>query len=321
MDAAGTRAVPSLRYTLARTPVWAYPRPTSLAERLMEKDNGPAGGFAWDGRFNSLHEQAASPLLSHTEMASSKAAIVRSIAHSQYADEFRKVYGADSLNDADKAFADVLNAIERFELEDASFHPYSSKYDLYLDGKATLTAQEHRGLVLFNDRSRGNCASCHLSTPGADGSHPLFTDYQFQALGVPRNPEVPANLNPKFYDMGLCGPDRTNQPIPAYCGMFKTPTLRNVATRRVFFHNGRFHSLREALRFYVERDTNPEEWYPHGERGKFDDLPAGLRKNVDLTTLPLSKKKGEAPVWNSAEIDDVIAFLKTLDDADVAAQP
>jgi len=63
-------------------------------------------------------------------------------------------------------------------------------------------------------------------------------------------------------------------------GLFKTPTLRNVATRGVFFHNGRFHTLKEALRFYVQRDTDPERWYPvsgSGSVDKFDDLPPSLR--------------------------------------------
>jgi cytochrome c peroxidase len=232
---AGLRAVPSLRYTLARTPVWAHPQPASLAERLLEKDNAPAGGFAWDGRFNSLHEQAAFPLLAQAEMASTREDIVLKIKDGPYAEQFRRAFGEDSFASADKAFDRLLIALERFELEDASFHPYTSKYDQYLDGKATLTAEEARGLALFNDGSRGNCASCHLSAKGADGSHPLFTDYQFEAIGVPRNVSIPANRDAKFYDLGLCGPMRTNQPAPSYCGMFKTPTLRNVATREVFF--------------------------------------------------------------------------------------
>jgi cytochrome c peroxidase len=312
----GLRAVPSLRYTLNRTPVWAHPRPTSLAERLTETDNGPAGGFTWDGRFNTLHEQAAFPLLAPQEMASSKEAVVRGIERGPYGAQFRQRFGQEIFANVDEAFASALQAIERFELEDASFHPYSSKYDLYLDGKATLTPQEQRGLALFNDSKRGNCAQCHYSALGADGSHPLFTDFQFEVLGVPRNPEIPANRRADFYDLGLCGPLRKDQSTQSYCGMFKTPTLRNVATRQVFFHNGRFHTLKEALRFYVERDTDPGEWYPHGGQDKFDDLPAGLRVNVDLTTLPLSGKKGETPIWNDAQIDDVIAFLKTLNDAD-----
>jgi cytochrome c peroxidase len=314
----GLRAVPSLRYVLARTPIWSHPRPVSLAERLVETDNGPTGGFTWDGRFNTLHEQAAFPLLAPTELASTKQAIVHTIEHGPYATQFQQVFGQDIFDPAnvDKAFASALQAIERFELEDASFHPYSSKYDLYLDGKTTLTPQEQHGLALFNDVNRGNCASCHLSAHGADGSHPLFTDFQFEAIGIPRNPKIPANRDPHFYDLGLCGPIRKDQPAKNYCGMFKTPTLRNTATRQVFFHNGRFHTLREVLRFYVERDTNPNEWYPHGGQDKFDDLPSNLRLNVDLTTLPLSKKKGQTPVWNDQEIDDVIAFLKTLNDAD-----
>ncbi len=317
----GLRAVPSLRYTLARTPIWAHPRPTSLAERVAEHDDVPAGGFAWDGRFNTLHEQAAFPLLAPSEMASSKERVVQKIEQGPYAEAFRKAFGQDSFASTDKAFDDALMALERFELEDPSFHPYSSKFDRYLDGKATLTPQEQRGLALFNDVDRGNCASCHISARGANGSHPLFTDFQFEAIGVPRNREIPANRDSKFYDMGLCGPIRTNQPDPSYCGMFKTPTLRNVATRKVFFHNGRFHTLKEALRFYVERDTNPGEWYQHGRDRRvdaFDDLPVALRANVDKTTQPFSGKN-KRPVWDEAEIDDVIAFLKTLTDDDIVS--
>jgi cytochrome c peroxidase len=101
--------------------------------------------------------------------------------------------------------------------------------------------------------------------------------------------------------------------------MFKTPTLRNVATRRVFFHNGRFHSLKEALRFYVRRDTDPALWYPADADvvEKFDDMPPELRSNVDVVDEPLTKARGAAPVWSDADIDDVIAFLKTLTDRDV----
>ena len=311
--------MPSLRYTLARTPVWAHPQPTSLAERIAENDNYPAGGFGWDGRFDTLHEQAAFPLLAASEMASSKERVVRHIERGPYAERFREAFGQGSFDSTDEAFGFALLALERFELEDPSFHPYSSKYDRYLDGKAMLTAQEKRGMALFNDGARGNCASCHLSAPGADGSHPLFTDFQFEAIGVPRNPSIPANRDSKFYDMGLCGPIRTNQTNASYCGMFKTPTLRNVAARKVFFHNGRFHSLKEALRFYVERDTNPGEWYPHGQgrdANAFDDLPVSLRPNVDKITLPFSGNSRKRPVWDDGEIDDVIAFLKTLSDED-----
>jgi cytochrome c peroxidase len=219
--------------------------------------------------------------------------VAAKLKHASYADEFRQVFGAQIFDDPARACAQALFALERFELEDASFHPYSSKYDDYLDGKAQLSEQEKRGLALFDDPRRGNCASCHLDRKRADGSHPLFTDYQFEALGVPRNPEIAANAGPGYFDMGLCGPLRTDQAGQLkFCGLFKTPTLRNVATRAVFFHNGRFQTLKEALRFYVRRDTDPDLWYPSS--AKFDDLP----------------------VRNDAEIDDVIAFLQTLSDRD-----
>jgi cytochrome c peroxidase len=79
-----------------------------------------------------------------------------------------------------------------------------------------------------------------------------------------------------------------------------------------------FHTLRDALRFYVQRDTDPQLWYPAEKNVvvKFDDLPAASRGNVDVTDLPLTLGKGAQPIWNAAEIDDVIAFLKTLSDED-----
>jgi len=139
-------------------------------------------------------------------------------------------------------------------------------------------------------------------------------------LGVPRNPEILANAAPDYFDAGLCGPVRKDQAGQVdYCGMFKTPTLRNVAARQVFFHNGRFHTLKEALRFYVRRDTDPQFWYPSSPSGdvdKFDDLPASLRANVDVIDLPLTRKEGESPAWSDSDIDDVIAFLETLTDRD-----
>jgi cytochrome c peroxidase len=102
--------------------------------------------------------------------------------------------------------------------------------------------------------------------------------------------------------------------------MFKTPTLRNVASRGAFFHNGRFHTLRDALRFYVRRDTDPELWYPtlaSGAVDKFDDLPPRFRTNVDVTDEPLTRHGGDEPAWSDADIDDVICFLETLTDRDV----
>ena len=313
--------MPSLRYTLSRTPAWHQEFAANPAERYRDGKEPPTGGFGWDGRYDTLHEQAAFPLLAANEMANAGPAdVAAKLRAAPYANELRTLVGERVFADPVRLYSSALQAIERFELEDPSFHPFTSKYDDYLDGKAELTEQERRGLALFDDPARGNCASCHPDTRGADGSHPLFTDYEHEALGVPRNPEIRANAASDYFDMGLCGPLRTDQAERAdYCGLFKTPTLRNVATRGVFFHNGRFHTLADALRFYVRRDTDPRVWYPVSPSGavdKFDDLPAPLRENFDRVDEPLTRREGGVPAWTDAEIDDVIAFLRTLTDSD-----
>lgn len=326
----GTRAVPTLAYVLNRTPVWTHVQAASIFERLTDADSPPSGGFGWDGRFNTLHDQALFPLFNANEMANRDAAdVVAKLARAPYAARFKQVFGETIFVSKDAALRQAMAAVERYELEEPGFHAYTSKFDAYLDGKAQLTASELRGKKLFDDPNSGNCASCHIDQPGVNGAHPLFTDFQFEALGVPRNPELRANRDPSYYDEGLCGPIRTDvAKNRLYCGLFKTPTLRNVATREVFFHNGRYHTLRDALRFYVERDTNPAKWYSkdaHGHVVKFDDLPPALRANVDTVDEPLTRKQGERPAWNEHDIDDVIAFLKTLNDgypgAPAAAAP
>ena len=87
---------------------------------------------------------------------------------------------------------------------------------------------------------------------------------RYAALGVPRNPEIPGQPRSRAISTSGCaGPYRKDLAREtAYCGMFKTPTLRNAASRQVFFHNGRFHTLDDVLHFYVERDTDPRKWYP-----------------------------------------------------------
>ncbi|HEX3837921.1 MAG TPA: cytochrome c peroxidase [Steroidobacteraceae bacterium] len=319
----GLRAVPSLRYVLNRTPTWSKPFVASPTERLLEGEEPPTGGFGWDGRFNTLAAQAAFSLLAPTEMANaSPEDVARKLSRARYANQFRRMFGQEIFSHPQQAFASARAALARFELEDPSFHPYTSRYDEYLDGRAQLTAAQRRGMALFEDPRGGNCAACHPDARGADGSHPLFTDFQFEALGVPRNPDLTANADPRYFDEGLCGPLRTDQADqPTACGLFKTPGLRNIATRRVFFHNGRFHTLKKALQFYVRRDTSAGQWYPvsHGQVEKFDDLPPMRRSNVDVTDAPLTYSAGQAPVWSDAQIDDVIAFLETLTDRDVSA--
>ena len=305
LDQPGTRSVPSLRY-LNNFPF------------SFLSDGTPNGGFNRDGRSRSLLEQAERPLLSANEMANGDAAtFVAKLALATYAGAFRQVFGNDVFDDADAAFLAARFAIEAYEKSEPEFHRFDSKYDYFLAGKLMLAPSELRGLALFNRPDKGNCQACHPSVRAADGSAPLFTDYTYDNLGVPRNAEIPANLDPGYFDLGLCGPFRTDlEERRDLCGAFKVPTLRNVATREVFFHNGLFKSLRDALRFYVRRDTNPEEFYPAvaGVVQKFDDLPSELHRNVNTEEVPYERHPGQAPRLDDDEIDDVIAFLDTLTD-------
>jgi cytochrome c peroxidase len=233
-----------------------------------------------------------------------------------YAD-LRGAFGATIFAHPDKAFDGILQALEAYEQRHTEFYPYSSKYDHYIAGRAKLTAREARGLALFNDPAKGNCAHCHISAPGRDGTPPQFTDYGMAALGAPRNMDIPANANPAFYDLGLCGPLRTDlRDRSEYCGMFKSPSLRNVATRQSFFHNGVFHTLKEVLAFYVERATNQEKWFSRDKDGtvrKFDDLPSAYQANVNVEP-PFDRHVGDTPALSEQEMDDIIAFLQTLND-------
>ena len=135
---------------------------------------------------------------------------------------------------------------------------------------------------------------------------------------APRNRALPANRDPAFYDMGLCGPLRKDLATQTqYCGMFLTPTLRNVATRKVFFHNGVYTSLKQVLDFYNLRSTQPERIYPRGPDGQvqiYDDLPAKYHANVDRTDAPFDRARGARPALTEQEEDDIIAFLRTLND-------
>jgi cytochrome c peroxidase len=311
----GTRAVPSLRY---KEYMPAY------ADLLDNPDGisrpGPGGGFTQDGRAPTMAEQAKIPLLAANEMANKDgAAVVAKIRESAYAELFQQAFGKDVFGNPETAFQRATEALQAFQMEDYSFHPYSSKYDLYAGNKigGDLSAAEKRGFAVFMNAYKGNCFACHFSGAGLNGSVAMFTDYSYEAIGVPRNAAIPNNRNPNYYDLGICSrpdhPPRTNQ---QFCGLFKTPTLRNIATRKVFFHNGQIKSLKEAIRFYNTRDTNPELWYPtvHGMVQKFDDLPPRYRINLDKQ-LPLDgREAGGQPLMSEDEMNDLETFLNTLTD-------
>ncbi|MDR3416920.1 MAG: cytochrome c peroxidase [Nevskia sp.] len=310
MDRGGTRAVPSLRY-LHQVP------PFAEHYHFADGDNGPGGGYTWDGRAALRREQAKLPLLAANEMANSgPTEVAERLRRSSYAEDFRRAFGRDIFDRPEAAFEAGLQALEAFQQVPSEFYPYTSKYDAFLRGQADLTDAEERGVALFKDPAKGNCASCH-GTVIRDGGLPTFTDFDYINVGVPRNPKIEANADPAYFDLGLCGPARTDLATrKELCGYFRSPSVRNVAIRDAFFHNGVFHSLREVLHFYVERDIKPEKWYPRNADGsvhKFDDLPPGAPDNVDHDA-PLNRKPGDSPALTDAEIEDLIAFLQTLTD-------
>jgi cytochrome c peroxidase len=277
MNFPGFRNAPSLVYAL-------YTPPFSLT------GDGPVGGFFRDGRASSLEVQAEQPFVTAFEMANANAAEVLSRLQGRpYFSDFVQIYGQAAGQNADTALADMGLAIAAYEREDPSFHPFSSKFDYWLQGKATFTAQELRGVQLFNNPGKGNCTACHSSQPGPYNTHALFTDFTYDNIGVPRNwaiaanqvdptspvdgtpltyipsdPMVPGDADYAYYDLGLCGPfsSPANDPFPRpdlansapSCGQFKVPTLRNVAITAPYFHNGIFPNLRTVVEWYVTRD-------------------------------------------------------------------
>jgi cytochrome c peroxidase len=309
----GVRAVPSLKYTQNVPP---------FTEHFIDDegddsvDQGPAGGRTWDGRSQSFHDQARLPLFSPFEMANTGVdAVVRKV-QARYAAQFRAAFGKKIFDDRALAFKGILMALEAYQQSPVEFYPYSSKYDAWLRHEMSLSPQERRGLAAFNDPGKGNCARCHPSAMHK-GAFPQFTDFGYAAIGAPRNSNIPANADRLYHDLGLCGPLRTDlQDRHEYCGLFRTPSLRNVAMRPVFFHNGVLHSLSDVVRFYAERDTQPQTWYSRAGDGstlKFDDLPPAYVANLDAQA-PFDRHPGEPPAMSEDDIQDIVVFLQTLSD-------
>jgi cytochrome c peroxidase len=279
----------------------------------------PQGGLFWDGRADTLMDQAKGPMMNPAEMANTSVVeVARKLRRAGYDKMLEPLFGPVVVRDPSMLFDEAMSAVSRYQIEARAFHRFDSKYDAWLQGKARLSPAEMRGMKLFDDPAKGNCAGCHLSQPTQDGLPPLFTDTEYEALGVPRNPRLAADRNPGFHDLGLCGPLRTDLASQTqYCGMFLTPTLRNTARRGVYFHNGVYHDLHDVLRFYDFRDTEPARIYPRDAGGrvmKYDDLPRRYWANVDVADAPFDRRPGDKPALTDGEMDDIVAFLGTLDD-------
>jgi cytochrome c peroxidase len=262
------------------------------------------GGLFWDGRANSLEEQAMGPPLNPLEMANLDTVSIREkLNELEYANMFTEIYGPDALKDPSTAFSNMADAIAAYE-RSAELNRFDSKYDMFLRGEAELSAQEIRGMGLFVAENKGNCAACHPSTPSPDGTPPLFTDFTYDNLGAPKNPENPfytlsTDLNPDgfdYIDLGLA----ITVNDPAENGKFRVPTLRNIALTPPYLHNGVFKTLYQVVAFYNTRDVGP---WP----------PPEVAENVNDEEL------GDLGLTNQ-EIEDIVAFLLTLSDGWVPDQ-
>ncbi len=271
------------------------------------------GGFFWDGRVDDLADVPKQPLLNPNEMNNeSSAVLLAKIEKSDYAREFQEQFGR--AGDAEQAVHSLGEALAAY-LTSPELAPFSSKYDLYIQQRATLTAQEAHGLALFKDSAKGGCSECHkLNDTIPKPERSLFTDYGFDSVGVPRNAKLPINRDAEHFDLGLCA--RPNPKFHSesqeFCGAFRTPSLRNVALRESFMHNGAFSSLRDVVSFYASRSTNPRRWY---KGPMFDDVPARYREFVNVDKAPYNRRAGNPPALNDAEIDAIVAFLGTLSDS------
>lgn len=262
------------------------------------------GGMFWDGRATGerlgdpLAEQAQGPFLNPLEQNNaSPQTVIDKVLASGYADLFVTV-----CVEPVQYYDCIGRAIAAYE-RSVEVSKYTSKYDYYEQGKAKLTGQEKWGMELFNGKAK--CANCHMP--------PLFTDFTYDNLGVPKNPENPFYDEPDWnplgtgwVDAGLGGYLKSAgydaSVYEAAWGKQKVPTLRNVDLRpskffvKAYGHNGYFKSLYEIVHFYNTRDVPGAGW-PAPE----------VAENVNTTEV------GNLKLTVGEEIA-IVQFLRTLSD-------
>lgn len=320
-----------------------------------------AGGMFWDGRATGwsigdpLAEQAMAPFLNPLEQNNTnQQAVCLSVLQTDYTTLFEEVWGQGSLDcahDVSGSYERIVRSIAAYE-RSAEVNPYSSKFDLFWQNSAGkmplvqninamnwtqfkgrgLTDMELQGLVVFN--TKGKCSSCHWITPGPGNTPPLFLNFAYHNLGVPKNPlnpfyDMPPEWNPdgeNWVDLGLGGFLATTAnmidlngisrdytaDVAANLGRHRTPTLRNIDKRpspgfvKAYGHNGYFKSIMEIVHFYNTRDTLPV-CSGSGVPGMTCWPAAEVQENVNTTELG---NLGLTPPEGMA----LIKFLETLSD-------
>ena len=220
----------------------------------------------WDGRAPSLEEQAKGPIANPVEMATTHEAVITKLrADPKYLALFKQAWGTDHIT-----IDLVVKSIASFE---RTVLCGNSPFDRFYYGhdKKALSASAQRGLKLFMDPKKSNCAVCH--TIGE--KYALFTDNKFHNLGIG------ADIEGKLNDLGRFEQTKKD----ADTGAFKTPTLRNIASRAPYFHDGSFPTLKDALGHYV----------------------GGGNANAHL-----DKEMHAIDFLSFDERDDILAFLESL---------
>ena len=298
-----------------------------------KKKKGWVGGMFWDGRATGkrlkdpLAEQAQGPFLNPLEqnIPDIKTVCIK-IKNSSYAALFEKVWGKGSLDCGKNVSATYDRAAKSIAAYERSkeANPFTSKFDYWLRKRVNLSEEEKRGLKLFE--GKGKCTECHPSKRGPKGGAPLFTDFTYDNIGIPKNPKnpfyaMPAPWNPEgaaFVDTGLGGylkeagyKASVSEPE---IGKFKVPTIRNVDKRpspnfvKAFGHNGYFKTLKEIVHFYNTRDVLPR-------CEKMTDPRPGLNcwPEPEVSSNLNKEELGNLSLTEDEE-NAIVAFLKTLSD-------
>jgi len=326
------------RFGNRKPPSSAYATPSPVLHFVIEKKEALfIGGNFWDGRATGERlgspaaEQAQGPFLNPLEQALPDAAeVITRICASSYTDLFTQECGINACDTSDPA--NVSAAYDCVGLSVAAYegspevNEYSSKYDAFLAGDVDLTKEEKKGLNLF--KSKGKCANCHVLDPGPNGEPPLLTDFTFDNLGVPRNPDNPFYSEPDFnpegfdwIDLGLGGFLDSRVDYQQFAaenyGKQKVPTLRNVDKRpspdfvKAYAHNGYFKTLKQIVHFYSTRDAKPACLDP------FTTVEDALAQDCwpapEVAANVNTKELGNLNLTDAQE-DAIVAFMRTLSD-------
>jgi cytochrome c peroxidase len=325
------------RFGNRKPPSSAYATPSPILHIVTQNKQALfVGGNFWDGRATGERlgspsaEQALGPFLNPLEQALFSATdVINGICGGTYAGLFKAVCGTDACDpgNATAAYDCVGFSVAAYE-SSPEVNAYSSKYDYYLAGLVQLTNQEKDGLNLF--KSKGKCSKCHALDLGPNEESPLFTDFTYDNLGLPRNPDNPFYAEPLFnprgamwIDLGLGGFLASRTDYQGYAaannGKHKVPTLRNVARWeaslgakvKAYGHNGYFKSLEGIVHFYNTRDAKPP--CLNAFTTEEDALDQGCWPVPEVPVNVNTKELGNLHLTPAQEAA-IVAFLATLTD-------